>query len=333
MCTALSLVSGSHYFGRTLDLTCGFGEAVVIAPRRFPLPLRRLPALNTHLAIIGMAAVQDGFPLYFDAANEAGLAAAGLNFPGYAHYGEAAAGRTCIASFELIPWLLGQCASVSQARARLENAVICRDAFSPALSPSPLHFMLSDAVSALVVEPVAGGLRLYDNPAGVLTNSPPFPYHLSRLRDFAALSPDPPANTFAPSLDLPPESNGTGTLGLPGDLTSPSRFVRAAYLRAHSVCPPQEEASVSQFFHLLDGVSLARGAVRVKGKDDITQYACCISTQKGVYYYTTYGNRRITAVSLSSVDADGKKLSVFPLVRDEQILFQRQPQESAPDFP
>ena len=119
MCTAVSMTAGDHYFGRNLDLEYAYQEAVAVMPRRFPLALRRMPALSTHLAMIGVATVADGYPLYYDAANETGLSIAALNFPGYAHYAPPSDHLDNIAPWELIPWLLAQCSCVSQARALL----------------------------------------------------------------------------------------------------------------------------------------------------------------------------------------------------------------------
>ena len=103
MCTAISYKTDAHYFGRNLDLERGYGECVVITPRYCPLPLRHLPDLTEHYAMIGTAAVAQGYPLYFEATNERGLSMAGLNFPGNAHYAEVADGHDNVASFELIP--------------------------------------------------------------------------------------------------------------------------------------------------------------------------------------------------------------------------------------
>lgn len=325
MCTALSLTTRDHYFGRTLDLECTIGESIVIVPRRFPFSFRHLPTITDHFAIIGTAAVRDNQPLYYDAMNEAGLAIAGLNFPGFAHYHPFSDEHENIASFELIPWLLVQCSTVREATVLLEKANICNTPFSKELPPSPLHWMISDKECSIVVEPMESGLRIHDNPAGVMTNSPPFDYHMTRLRDFIGLSPDTPQNSFAPELALTPYSRGMGAMGLPGDWSSSSRFIRAAYLRAHCVCDDTEEESVSQFFHILDAVSHVRGSVRVNGQQEITQYTSCCSTQKGVYYYTTYENRAMTAVDMRRENLDGSDLIIRPMNKKPQVCIQNSP--------
>lgn len=324
MCTALSLLTHDHYFGRTLDLECSLGESVIITPRRFPLSFRFGETITEHPAIIGAGVVRGGYPLYYDAANEHGLAIAGLNFPGCAKYQRTGGTQNAasVASFELIPWILGKCRTAHEAKALLERTCVCDAAFSRELPPSPLHWMIADRDFCFIAEPLADGLMLHDNPAGVMTNSPAFDYHMIRLRDFMGLSPDAPQNTFAPSLPLTPYSRGAGAMGLPGDWSSSSRFIRAAYLRAHSVCEKTEEASVSQFFHILDAVFHVRGSVRVNGRQEITQYAACCNTQKGVYYYTTYENRAVTAVDLRAEDISSAHLTAYPFIAKMQIFQQ-----------
>lgn len=322
MCTALSLKTAGHYFGRTLDLEYTLHESVIIAPRRIPFLFRHLPPQQEHFAIIGAGVIRDGYPLYYDACNEAGLAMAGLNFPGCARYHAVISSKDNVASFELIPWILGTCRTVKEAAMLLQHVNVCDDAFSPALPPSPLHFMISDAESSIVAEPLESGLRIVDNPIGVMTNSPTFDYHLMRLRDFIGLSPDMPDNTFAPALDLAPYSRGMGAMGLPGDWSSSSRLIRAAYLRAHSVCNDDEASSVAQFFRILSAVSHVRGSVLVDDRCEITQYTSCCSTAKGVYYYTTYENQNLTSVNLHLENIDGSSLIEYPMIMQQQQLIQ-----------
>ena len=120
MCTAVCYRNNSSYFGRNLDLDRGFGERVVITPRNYPIKMRFERTVERHFAMIGIAAVECGFPLYFEATNEKGLSVAGLNFPGNAAYYEYKEGSVNVTPFEFIPWILGQCATVEEAR-RLEE--------------------------------------------------------------------------------------------------------------------------------------------------------------------------------------------------------------------
>ena len=115
-----------------------------------------------------------------------------------------------------------------------------------------LHWLLADATGALTLEPTAAGLQIYENPVGVLTNNPPFPQQLFALNNYMHLSPRQPENTFAPDVPLQAYSRGMGALGLPGDLSSGSRFVRAAFTKLHSVCGESEADCVGQFFHIME---------------------------------------------------------------------------------
>ncbi len=320
MCTALSFVTRDHYFGRTLDLEYSYHETVTLTPRNFPLAFRRLPAMNSHYAIIGMAYVADDYPLYYDAANEHGLAMAGLNFPGNAAYLPPREGCDNVAPFEFIPWVLGQCKSVAEARALLSRINLANISFSDALPASPLHFMIADRDESIVAEPVKDGVHVYDNPVGVMTNNPTFDMQLWNLNNYMALDREPPRNTFGGGLPLTAYSRGMGALGLPGDLSSASRFVKAAFTKLNSVCGEGEEESVTQFFHILGSVCQQRGCVHMgEGKYEITIYTSCCNTATGVYYYTTYGNSQITAIDMRRENLDGDALRLWPLVTGQQI--------------
>lgn len=322
MCTAVCLNSGKHYFGRNLDLAYHYNERVVITPRNYPFPFRRLPSIASHQAIIGMATIVDGYPLYYDATNEAGLSMAGLNFPSNAAYPPLAEGKDNVSPFEFIPWVLAQCETVAQVRNLLARINLCSVPFSEETPLSPLHWIIADRESAITVESMADGLHIHDNPIGVLTNNPPFDYHMTNLSNYMSLSPARPRNTFAPDLDLFPYGLGMGALGLPGDCSTTSRFVRAAFSKAHSVCGESENESVSQFFHILSNVRHVRGNVETDDGYAITVYSSCCNTDDGIYYYTTYENSRITAVDMRKENLDSRGLISYPLLTQQDILQQ-----------
>ena len=202
MCTAITYQTKDFYFGRTLDYEFTYGEAVTITPRRFPLPFRLTETMESHYAILGMAHIADGYPLYYDAFNEHGLAMAGLNFVGNAAWQAPNPDKANIAVFELIPYLLGKCESVAQARMLLQSTNITDTAFSASMPSAQLHWLLADAQEAVTIESTADGLRIYPNPAGVLTNNPPFPQQMLHLNQFMHLSPEEPMNRFSRKLDL-----------------------------------------------------------------------------------------------------------------------------------
>ncbi len=329
MCTAITYGAGSGYFGRTLDHDRSYGQQVVVLPRRFPLPFRHQPRLDRHYAMIGMASMTEGYPLFFDGVNEMGLAMAGLNFPGNAVYGPAVEGKENVAVFELIPWLLAQCANLAQARQQLEKIQLVDTAFRPDLPPAQLHWLIADSSGSITVEAVAEGLRIYDNPVGVLTNNPPFPMQLFRLNDFMGLSPKAPENRFSGALALEHYCRGMGAMGLPGDVSSVSRFVRAAFVKLNSVSGPEEAACVSQCFHILGAVEQSRGCCVADGQYETTQYTSCCSLRRGIYYYTTYDNHQITAVDMHREDPKGRVPVCYPLTEKERFFWQNRPSGGA----
>ena len=324
MCTAVGFQGKDFYFGRTLDLECSYDEKVVITPRNYPFSFRFLPPIHRHHAMIGVAHVVRGCPLYYEAVNEKGLGMAGLNFPGNACYPAAAPGKAHVAAFEFIPWVLAQCATLPEVRALLDRLNLVDAAFSPELPPATLHWMIASRDGALVVESTKDGLQIYDDPVGVMTNEPPFPYQMLNLSNFMTVSAQPPVNLFAPDVTLQPYSRGMGGIGLPGDLSSASRFVRAAFTRMNSVCDADcEEACVGQFFHILGSVAQQRGCVQLEGgKLEMTVYTCCCNVDKGIYYYTTYENPQLTAVHMHHVDLDGQSITAYPLLRQLRVFEQ-----------
>ena len=323
MCTAATYKTKDFYFGRTLDYEFSYGDEVTVTPRNFCFRFRHMSEVKTHYAMIGMAYVADDYPLYYDAVNEKGLGMAGLNFVGNAKYQDVQAGRENVAQFEFIPWILSQCATVLEARKALEKMNLVGTPYSEKLPCASLHWMIADKDAAIVLECVEDGLHVYDNPVGVLTNNPPFPEQLFRLNDFMHLSPKQPQNHFSSTLSLQPYSRGMGALGLPGDLSSQSRFIRAAFVRANSVSGTSEQESVSQFFHILGAVEQQRGCCDVgNGQYEITIYTDCYNAEKGIFYYTTYQNHQISAVYLHNEPLDSDFLIRYPMITGEQIHYQ-----------
>ena len=310
------------YFGRNMDIEYSFGESVVITPRNFPIFTKRSGTFASHYAMIGMATVSGGYPLYAEAANEKGLCMAGLNFPSNAKYlDERDCSGKLIAPYELIPFLLGTCENLEQARDALRSVSIVAIPFSAELPLAPLHWIISDASGSLTLECTESGAHVYDNPFGVLTNNPPFLFHCENVRQYLHLSARYPENSFSGEFRLTPFGQGVGAVGLPGDFSPASRFVKALFCKANSVCPQDEAACVSQVFHILDSVAMVRGTVVTgEGKHDITTYSCCINATAGVYYYKTYECSQIVRVPLGGARAEGAELSIFPLRTRQEFI-------------
>lgn len=319
MCTAITYKGKDNYFGRTLDIEYSYNEAVTITPRNFKFSFRKMGTSEKHYAIIGMAAVVDNYPLYYDAANEYGLSVAGLNFPENAHYFPEKEDKYNIAPFEFIPFVLSHCKNLDEVRKCLSKISLCRINFSDELPLTPMHWLIADSSSSITVESVRDGLKVYENPVGVLTNNPTFDYHMTHLCDYMNLTHKPAENRFA-DIKLSPYSRGMGAIGLPGDLSSASRFVRAAFVKLNSVSGNDENSSISQFFHILGSVEQQRGCVLFPdGSYEITEYTSCINTDKGIYYYTAYENNCISAVNMHNANLDSTNLFSYPLVKRQII--------------
>ena len=319
MCTAITFKGKDHYFGRNLDLEYHYDEHVTITPRKFPLHFRCVSSLNTHHAIIGIATVVNNYPLYYDATNEKGLSMAGLNFPGNAVYFPKKENADNITPFEFIPWVLGQCETVAEAEILLRRINLTDICFHPDYPLSPLHWIIADQYRSLTVESTADGLHVTENPVGVLTNNPPFEYHMYNLSNYLNVTRDEPTNRFSSAVDLPVYSRGMGGIGLPGDLSSSSRFVRATFTKLNSICGTSETESISQFFHILGSVAQQNGCVQVGSGYEKTIYTSCCNTNTCVYYYTTYENSQITGVSLFNEDLCSQTLICYPLITTQQI--------------
>ncbi|MGH3703854.1 MAG: choloylglycine hydrolase, partial [Agromyces sp.] len=262
-------------------------------------------------------------PLYYDATNEKGLSMAGLNFPENADYKPEADGTTNITPFEFIPWILGQFETVDEVKTALETLNLVKIDFSEAFPLSPLHWIISDRTTSITVECVKDGLKVYENPVGVLTNNPTFDIQSFNLNNYMHLSKHPPAKSFSDELQFDVYSRGMGAIGLPGDLSSASRFIKVAFTKMNSVAGESESESISQFFQILGSVAQQRGCVEVSpGEFEITIYSSCCNTDTGVYYYTTYENSQVTGVDMHKEDLDGNTLAAYPLVKGQQVHMQ-----------
>ncbi len=323
MCTAITYKTEDFYFGRTLDYEFLYPCEVVVTPRKFPFRFRFLEDVESHYAMAGMAYVCENYPMYFDCMNEQGLCMAGLNFVGNAVYREAKENALNVAQFELIPFVLSRCKSVKDARTLLQGVNITNTRFSEDLPVSDLHWIVSDKNESITLEAVKEGFRIYENSVGVLTNNPPFPYHKMNLNNYMNLSPKPAKNRFSDKAELSEYSRGMGAMGLPGDLSSQSRFVRASFAKLNSVYKENEAESVSQFFHIMDTVTQVEGCCELShGVYEKTQYTCCLNADKGIYYYTTYENRGVSAVNMYRENLDSEGLIRYPLQKTLSVNFQ-----------
>lgn len=276
-----------------------------------------------HYAMLGMAYVAGRFPLYSDGVNEKGLCIAAMNFPDIAYYPqEEDRQKVNLSPSEFCLWVLAKCGSVAEAKEYLEGVRLVGIPYSSQIPLAPLHWHIADQNGSVVVEPTRDGLKILDNPIGVLTNNPAFDFQMTNLCQYLNLTTGSPNNCFSETANIKPYGQGLGSFGLPGDFSPSSRFVKASYLALNSVCSPDEENSVAQLFHLLDSVSLVKGSVITQDDScDVTTYCCCMNAQKGFYYYKTYTNNRLTAIDMARENPDGASLLTYPLVSGQQVYW------------
>ncbi|MBQ8767134.1 MAG: choloylglycine hydrolase [Clostridia bacterium] len=321
MCTSISFKTKAHYFGRNLDMECSFDEKVIIVGRNFPFGFRHLEPMFSHFAIMGIGIVEENFPLYYEAVNEKGLAVSGLRFTSSV-YNDINVDKENLCVFELIPYVLGKCSNVNEAKELLTDINIVNTEFSEGLGTAQLHWMISDKDSSITVECVQEGLKIYYNPAKVLTNNPEFPMQVFNLNNYMSLTADEPVSKFSDEFEFNAYSRGMGALGLPGDMSSVSRFVKATFVLHNSVCGKSEDESISQFFHILSSVSQQKGCVKVGDLYEKTVYSSCYNTDDGILYYTTYNNSQISAVTLHKENLDRSDLIIYNLNKEQNICFQ-----------
>ncbi len=322
MCTAATYKTKDFYFGRTLDYEFSYGESITITPRNYQLKFRNQGVIDNHYAIIGMAHVIDEYPLYYDGINEKGLGMAGLNFVGNAIYNDNIDDLDNICQFEFIPWILCQCSNVIEAMELIKRINITNTPFNGKLPVAQLHWIIADENKAITVESTKDGIKVYDNPVGVLTNNPPFDMQMFMLNNYMNLTTKDPNDTFLKGYSLNRYSRGMGALGLPGDLSSQSRFVRVAFTKMNSISPDNEKQSVSQFFHILGSVCQQRGCCMVHDGYEISIYTSCANATKGIYYYKTYDNHQISAVDMHRENLDSKNLISYEMLLDGEIKVQ-----------
>ena len=313
MCTGVRFIDndGGMYFGRNLDWSVPYGQKVVITPRGYKYNSAFLGEMNMKGgAIIGMAIVAENTPLYFDCANESGLAIAGLNFPGYAKYAEAAVdGKTNVAAYEFPLWAVANFTTVAEVEKALKEVAIVAKPINEQYPVSELHWIIGDKERSIVVEYTANGMEIFENDVDILTNQPGYGWHKENLRNYMNLFPQMPKEVKWGKAKMTAFGSGSLMRGLPGDYYSPSRFIRVAYLNTHYPVKSTEEENVSRLFHTLAGVAMIDGAAQMAdGACEKTIYTGGYSTTTKTYYYNTYENPAIQKVAMGDYDLDSADL-------------------------
>ena len=313
MCTAVRFngAKGEMFFGRNLDWANGYGEKVVITPREFKYQSAFLGEMG-GAAVIGMGIVAEGVPLYFDCANEHGLAVAGLNFPGYAAYAaEAVDGKTNVAAYEFPLWVTLNFKTVDEALKALKDVAIVAKPINEQYSVSQLHWMIGDKERSIVVEYTERGMEIFENDVDILTNQPGYGWHKENLRNYMNLSPQMPKEIEWNKAKMTAFGSGSLMRGIPGGFYSTDRFIRVAYLNTHYPVQSNEATNVSRLFHTLTGVAMIDGAAAMTdGRFEKTIYTGGYSSATQTYYYNTYEDFAIKSVAMKDYNLDSSELIV-----------------------
>ena len=306
MCTCIMVKNKNTYFGRNMDLHYSFDERVIIVPRNFKLSFKLLDCITNHYAIIGIGTVVDNYPLFAEASNEKGLSIAALNFMGNAFYYQINNKKINLAPYELFTYLLAKFKTINEVKKFLKRANIVDINFNEKTLLTPLHFMISDKNSSIVLESCEDGLHVYDNPYNVLTNNPIFPYHKENVKNYMHLSIEDPKDNF--NLGLSSFSYNQGCFGLPGDFSSSSRFVKALFIKNNMSLINNELDSIRQFFYCLESVRMVIGLVKVENTYEYSRYTSCINVDKSILYYKTYEGGTINKIDMHTYDLNNDKL-------------------------
>ncbi|MCC5421206.1 choloylglycine hydrolase [Clostridium perfringens] len=317
MCTGLALETkdGLHLFGRNMDIEYSFNQSIIFIPRNFKCVNKsNNKELTTKYAVLGMGTIFDDYPTFADGMNEKGVGCAGLNFPIYVSYSkESIEGKTNIPVYNFLLWVLANFSSVEEVKEALKNANIVDIPISENIPNTTLHWMISDITGkSIVVEQTKEKLNVFDNNIGVLTNSPTFDWHVANLNQYVGLRYNQVPEFKLGDQSLTALGQGTGLVGLPGDFTPASRFIRVAFLRDAMIKNDKDSIDLIEFFHILNNVAMVRGSTRtVEEKSDLTQYTSCMCLEKGIYYYNTYENNQINAIDMNKENLDGNEIKTY----------------------
>ena len=326
-CTSFTIrtQTGGIVYGRTMEFGFDLKSAAIAIPRHLTLtstgPDDKAGALKWTSKYAAVELNGLGYPILVDGLNEKGLAGGMLYFPGYAGYADAAKTDPAksLAPWDFLTWALTNFATVAEVKAALSGiAVVGIKEPHLGIAP-PLHYTLHDASGAsLVIEPIDGTLKVYDNPFGVMTNSPPFDWQVTNLRNYVKLSP-----VNAPPLQIAGQTlasfgQGSGLLGIPGDPTPPSRFIRALGYAASAQRQPDGIASVRAAEHILNNFDIPKGWIRPDsgGEEEweFTQWSSIADLTNRVYYVKAYDDQVLRSIDLKTLNLDAPAIVSAPLV-------------------
>lgn len=332
-CTGIRLIAedGTVVHARTLEFGLDLDSNVIMVPRGFArvgtTPDGK-PGVSWKSKYASVGANGVNMPFIFDGLNEKGLAIGLFYFPtsaGYMPYTAADASKT-LAPWELGSYILENFGTVDEVKANIGNVVVPSVVFKQWGFAPEVHFIVQSASGAsIVIEYVGGKLNVYDDPFGVITNSPTFDWHMTNLRNYVDFSMTNHAPVKVGSVTLQPFGMGSGMLGMPGDFTPPSRFVRAVAF-SQSVLPSKTgDDAVIEAFHILNNFDIPKGAAR-EHKDahgnvaaDYTLWTSANDLKAKRFYFRTYENSQIRMVDLTKMNLDGKDITTVSMKGSEVI--------------
>ena len=333
-CTGIRLIAkdGSVIHARTLEFATDLQSNVIVVPRGMERKGNTPDGNNgmtwkTQYASVGANALD--LPIIVDGVNEAGMAIGLFYFPGYADYqtyDRATADKT-IGQLQLGSWILDNFASIDEMLKYLDNIVVTSVVTKGPNFPMPVHYIVQEASGkSVVLEYVNGELNVHDNPLGVITNSPTYDWHMTNLRNYVNFSFTNAPDVKLGSVTLKPFGEGSGMLGMPGDFTPPSRFVRAAAFSQSAFPAESGNEAVLQAFHLLNNFDIPKGAVRENETDaqgnilaDYTLWTSAVDQKEKAFYFRTYDNSQIRRVALKDQDLNASKIKTISMDGKEQI--------------
>lgn len=326
-CTSFMIKAsdGSPVYGRTMEFGFQLSSEMIVIPRQFALtatgPDGKVGggmAWTSKYAAVGLNALD--MPVLTDGMNEKGLTGGILYFPDYAGYADpkTADPDRAMAPWDFLTWALTNFETVAEVREAAAGIAII-DVAEPTMGMvPPFHYTLHDATGAsLVVEPVDGTLKVYDNPLGVMTNAPEFDWHLTNLKNYVKLSPYNAPPLALGGQSVPSFGQGSGLLGIPGDPTPPSRFIRALgyTMSVTPVAPGVESVRLAE--HIANNFDIPVGWIRPDAGDksplEFTQWTTVGDIKNLRYYVKTYEDQVLRGVDLMSFDLDAKEIATAPL--------------------
>lgn len=318
MCTAVRFTddAGNLFWGRNYDWNVSYGEHPVIMPKGFIVKSRFGEDYPAPHAAIGTAVEHDGYPLFFNCGNDAGLAVGSLNFAGYAQFDPGPVqDKMNIAVYEVPTWVAANFTSVDEVERALADTAIVAAQASPDMPIAMLHWRIADAKRSIVVECQTDGMHIHDDPVDVLTNQPPFDWHLENLRNYMCCDDSWPEQKTWREAELMPFGTGTAMRGIPGDYSTTSRFVKAAFVNAFHPQQKTERENVMRMFHTLGSVAFADGCAQMAdGTFEKTIYSDCFSASTGTYYFNTYDDPALRCARLADHVAADTSALVEPIL-------------------